>query len=203
MTLDAIETGEEKAAAHAERPSGPPHSAERRPLSADRFGGYSLLSIGLHWLGFLLIAAMAATFWLERLDLHLLVGIIAGPVLLVHAVRRFARGFPRAPDEPAATALIARLAILVMLAAMIVLALTGLAMPLADGLPATVLGVALPVPPWPPQPAIAEVARALHAGAAIALAGGLGVHLLAAVGYGARGMHAVTGRVVRPVRHGP
>ncbi|MEQ8401265.1 MAG: cytochrome b/b6 domain-containing protein [Roseitalea porphyridii] len=202
MSTDAMDTGAEEAEAYADRPSGPPHSAERRPLPADRFGGYSPLSIGLHWLGFLLIAALAATFWLERLDLHLLVGIIAAPVLLVHAVRRFARGFPRAPDEPAPAALIARLAIVVMLVAMIMLALTGLAMPLAAGLPATVLGVALPVPPWPPQPAIAATAASVHAGAAIALAGGLGVHLLAAVGYGARGMHAVTGRVVRPVRHG-
>lgn len=202
MTLDAIDTGDEEAETYAERPSGPPHSAERRPLPADRFGGYTALSITLHWLTLVVIAILVAAWFVDRPDLHLVAGIVAAPVLLVHAVRRFARGFPRAPDEPAATALIARLAILFMLAAMIVLALSGLAMPLAAGLPATVLGIALPVLPWPANPAIANVAATLHAGAAIALAGGIGVHLLAAIGYGARGMHAVTARVVRAIPAG-
>lgn len=200
MKTDPIEARSQETT--TDRPSGPPHSAAPRPLPADRFGGYAILSVILHWLSAVLVAALIAAWLLARFDLHAAVGLVASPALLLHACWRLFRGFPRAADESAILSLVARLAILAALASMIMLVLTGLILAFASGAPVVVFDIAVPAPVWPPSAAIADIALTLHARAGPILLGALGVHLAAVLAYGARGLHAVTGRVIWPVRRG-
>lgn len=198
------ETAADETAAHTapeERPSGPPHSAAKRPLPDDRFGGYAPLSIALHWLSVLFTAMLLVTAWLGRLELHALAGFVAAPFLLVHTLRRLLRGFPRAPDEPAILSFVARLAIIAMLLAMLALAASGLAIVLATDRFGALFGAGI-VLPWSPAPVLAAIAQTVHAGAAQLFVIAAALHLLAAIGYGARRMHGVTARIIRPVRAG-
>jgi len=201
MTTDAMAEQTAKAGPE-ERPSGPPHSAAKRPLPADRLGGYAPLSVALHWLSVLFAATLVLTAWLGRPDLHGLAGLVASPFLLFHALRRLARGFPRAPDEPAIVSFVARLAIIAMLLSMLVIVLSGLTIHLSSsdgtaGLAGSDIGL-----PWLSIPALAAVAQSAHGIAAQAFIAAAGLHLLAALGYGARRMHTVTIRIVRPVAGG-
>lgn len=184
-----------------ERPSGPPHSAAKRPVPGDRLGGYAPFSVALHWLSVLFAAMLVLTAWLGRPELHSLAGLVATPFLLVHALRRLARGFPRAPDEPAILSFVARLAIIAMLLAMLVIVLSGLSILLSSD---RIAGLAGPdfMLSWPPSPALTAMAQSVHGAAAQAFIAAAGLHLLAALGYGARRMHAVTIRIVRPVSGG-
>lgn len=200
MTTD--ETAEQTAiAVPEERPSGPPHSAAKQPLPADRFGGYGSLSVVLHWLSVLFAATLLLTAWLDRPDLHGLAGLVATPFLLAHTLRRLKRGFPRAPDEPAILSFAARLAIIAMLLAMLVIVLTGLGIVLASDRIAGLTGADIALP-WAPAPELVAAAFAWHGAATQLFLAAAGLHLLAALGYGARRMHAVTIRIVRPVPGG-
>ncbi|MBO6636745.1 MAG: hypothetical protein JJ920_01590 [Roseitalea sp.] len=200
MTTETM-TEQTARAAPDERPSGPPHSAGKRLVPADSHGGYAPLSIALHWLSVLFAAALVLTAWSGRPDLHALAGLVAAPFLLVHALRRLVRGFPRAPDEPAILSLAARLAIIAMLLAMIAIALSGLTIIAASDGFARLFGAEF-VLPWPPTPALAAMVQSVHGAAAQAFIAAAGLHVLAALGYGARHMQAVTVRIIRPVRTG-
>jgi len=84
---------------------------------------------------------------------------------------------------------------------MLVIVLSGLSIVLSSDRISGLAGSDI-VLPWAPGPALTAAAHAWHGAAAQLFLAAAGLHLLAALGYGARRMHAVTSRIVRPVPGG-
>ncbi|WP_306117969.1 MULTISPECIES: cytochrome b/b6 domain-containing protein [unclassified Roseitalea] len=182
--------------------SGPPHSAHERPLRADRHGGYNRISVALHWLAALAMIVLTFLVGIEAIETHVRLGMIVAPLLVLHAIRRLLRGFPRPADEPALASLLARLTMIALLIAVPVLAMTGLALPAARGVPYTLFGAALPALPWSGDRALAALLGWVHLAAAATAFLALIAHLLVALSYSLRGLRSVIARIGTPVDRG-
>lgn len=173
-------------------------SAQRDISKPDPFYAYNGLSIVLHWVTVLMIIALA----FSAGGLHLSLGLLFAIVLLWRAVRRWGNGFPRVSDQPLVLNFIERLAKITILVAMIVLALTGVILPLMQATPYTLFGLASWQPPLVFNETGAALLRAVHDFAAWSLYGAIAVHLIAAVKHMVTIKDGIILRIVKPVSGG-
>lgn len=184
------------------RPSGPPHSAHEAVLPGDRFGGYSVLSIVLHWLSILLVTVLIVALFAAQRELHLIALVVAAPIVLLNAFWRISRGFPRSPDLPAAVCFIARLATLTMLLGSALFIVSGMALPFVSDGTFTLFGYELLTAPWLVNADAAIGLDGLHGTTALLLVGAFIVHLLLAGVQALVGLKAINRRLITPVPSG-
>ena len=116
----------------------------------DRAGGYSPLSIVLHWLAAIFVVALFVTHDGERGSLayviHVSGGAIAGVFLLWRVWHRVRRGMIALPDQAFVLNAVARVVQWGFLAAIVVAVITGYLLPWSQGNPLHVFGVDIPSP---------------------------------------------------------
>lgn len=152
---------------------------------ADPHGGYSRLSLVIHWIGFLMACFLAYMLvvkdWYERPQpLDLAIGVF----LLYQCLRRLSRGFPRNANTWLPAAFLYRMSQITMLLSIGTFALTGLLLILLAGQSKpTILGFVLvelfndPLPWWQAQ------AEFLYRFSALTFAGGACVTMVAVGNY--------------------
>ncbi|MEO0542777.1 MAG: hypothetical protein AAFY99_03060 [Pseudomonadota bacterium] len=158
---------------------------------ADAFGGYSLYSLIVHWVGFLVVGFLAYMLieqgWYENPPpLDVAIGIF----LLYQCIRRYKRGFPRNANTWLPAAFLYRMAQIAMLSAIGIFALAGLALILFTGqATATIFGLVIFELPNETLPWWQGQAQMLYRASSLAFAGGAGITVLAVLHYLAqRGM---------------
>lgn len=182
--------------------SGPPHSAHGKLFAADRHGGYNGVSIVLFWIGVPAIGLLLVATAIEAQRAYLMLNLILSVPMIVYALRRLVRGFPRAPDQSPLLAVTARLATIVMMLALLALGISGPAMVLIGGEQAALFGWATEGAPLPGGQPIATIAARTNQIAIIVLMVTLAIHLLFAVSYAVRGMNTMLLRMRHPVKDG-
>lgn len=161
----------------------------------DPFYGYAGLSVMLHWVTALIVLTMA----LSGGVFHLSVGLLLGAVLVWRVVWRWSRGFPRVSDQPIIINVIERLAKIIILASLMLLAFSGFLLPLVEAAPYTVFDIITWQSPLEFNALASTIVRSIHAYAAWALYAAIGVHLLAAVKHIITSKDGVLLRIVKPV----
>lgn len=174
------------------------HTALRASKKPDRYYAYGGLSILLHWATVVMIAALA----LSAGPMHAALGLVFALLLLWRAVRRWGNGFPRVSDQPLVLNFIERAAKIIILAAIIVLVLSGIAQTLFLAVPIAFFGLASWQPPFEPNATGAFYAATIHGYAAWVLYGAIAVHLLAALKHFVTIKDGVILRIVKPVAGG-
>ena len=166
----------------------------RDARAPDRYFSYSGASILIHWLTVVLVAAL----FLTAAATHQSLGIVFAVVLLGRVAWRVLRGFPRSADQPVVVNFIERLAILVMLVAILVATVTGLAQPLLSASPVTVFGVEWLAPVTNQPLSFAPTVLWLHGGSATLFLVALAVHLAFAVKHAVTRADGILLRIVKP-----
>lgn len=162
----------------------------------DLWFGYGRLSLALHWLTLIAVVALV----LVPRSMHATIGIWIALPLVWRVTRRFARGFPRVPDQPVLLNLTFRLAMITLLVALLSLAVTGTLLwfiALDVQRPAFLAAIQA----WlAGNPAIAETVRQVHFWSWQAGLVGFALHMLAAVKHIITAKDGVLRRIVKPVR---
>jgi len=176
---------------------------ERTPLNTrDRFAGYSLVSILLHWLTAIAVVTLFLTHENEFAAIHLGIGILAVPLFLFRTGWRVARGYPRITDQPAIFNFAARLVTLAFLLCILTVSVTGLAIPPLKGDPLTFFGLGAITVPLQPDRALAEILGEIHDFAGHAFLPLVGLHILGALKHHLIDRDIVLVRMFRPVARG-
>lgn len=160
--------------------------------------GYRTTSLALHWLTVLVVT----TLFLTATTIHQSLGYIFAIILLGRIIWRVGRGFPRSADQPVFVNVVERLSILVMLLAMLVATISGLALPLASGQAIAIFNVVLVEPLLTAPLSFVPLLVGLHGLSAAVLLGALGVHLLFAVKHAITRDDGVLLRIIKPQRGG-
>lgn len=108
----------------------------------DPAANYSTLSVIAHWLGALAVIVLFLSHEGEWLSLHVSFGLLLTIPLLARVIYRFAGGFPRPVDQHPALNFLSRLVMIGMLAAILIVTLTGALIPLFAGDPYTIFDFA-------------------------------------------------------------
>ena len=173
-----------------------------KPNSSDRFGGYSRVSIILHW-----FTAGAVLFLFlfhdeSVVSVHIGFGFVLAPVLLGRIFWRLRHGFPRVADQHPLLNALSRLTKFGLLACVLVLVVTGFLMvPFGDEpirmffLPE----MQLPSPPWL---RVAQFSATLHAVAAYALVVLLAIHIAQALKHLLIDESSIVRRMLTPIEKG-
>lgn len=168
----------------------------------DRFAGYSLVSILLHWLTAVAVVALFVTHEDEFAAIHLGIGILAIPLFLFRTGWRAARGYARITDQPALLNFAARLVTLAFLLCILTVSVTGLAIPPLEGDPLTFFGLGAVTVPVRPDHALAETLGEIHDLAGHAFLPLVALHILGALKHRFVDRDAVLTRMFRPVSKG-
>lgn len=136
---------------------------------ADPAANYSLLSVISHWLAVIAILVMAVTYFFELDSAHLSLGLLLALPLLWRVIFRLSRGFPRPANQHPTISFLERLIIIGLLAAIFMLALTGLLMPLLSGSPYVFFNFAGWTAPYSGNQAVFIITQTIHTNSATAL----------------------------------
>lgn len=172
------------------------------PHSVDRFGGYSHLSVILHWSVAVLVVALYVTGGPTPAPVHLALGLVATPIVLMRVFRRFGRGYPRIADQPQIFNLIERLIASALLLCLLAVVATGLVMPVLDGRPVILPALAPIELPFPGDPQTVRFLAAIHGWAANAFLPLVALHLLVALKHHFLDRDTIALRMFRSVTKG-
>lgn len=110
--------------------------------AVDPAANYSTMSVAAHWLGALAVIILFFTHEGEWLAFHTSLGIVLAVPLIARVIWRWVNGFPRPVDQHPSLNLLSRLVMIGMMLSILVLSLTGLLMPLFEGTPYPLFGIA-------------------------------------------------------------
>lgn len=173
-----------------------PHSRLSGPFTADSYGGYSRFSIALQGLAALVTALLAITFFYDAPIAHTMIGLVGTPVLLAVIARRLVGGFARTIDGSSVIGFAGRLSVIVALVALGAMVASGLVMA-ASSDEVAILSITAR-----PDPATAQMARAVHHDTAYVLGGTIGVMVVVAAYLAITGQRAALWRAIKPVKGG-
>ncbi len=185
--------------------AGEPVSARAFINAADKHAGYSLLSVILH--GFTAVTVV----WLSvsglmasLLDHHTSIGLVLSVPMAVIAVRRWVVGYPRVADEALTVAFIDRLALTLILLAIVVLALTGITISgLVQIAAATGSVEGEGITGWIATSSLGQWTSALHRAAGMVLIAAAGLHIvLLARHFWPAAHRKYVHRIIKPVAGG-
>jgi cytochrome b561 len=129
------------------------------------FSAYNRTSIALHWISAIAIVALFVTHEGERgsatTAFHVGVGALIGPILVWRILRRMRLGTAQKPQQAEAFNLLAHIVLWAMLAAILLLAITGYLLPWSLGRPLDVFGWAI-ASPIPGLGWLHEIVEGLH-----------------------------------------
>lgn len=168
----------------------------------DRFGGYSTLSVVLHWLSVVAIVLLYFYQSEKAAAIHVGLGFIAAPFLFWRVSLRFSRGFPRITELSLPFNVAARLMMFALLACIFVLLVTGLTIPLLKGEPYQIFDWASFTIPFVRMPDTAALFESLHSIAGHACIILFALHMLDALTHHFFDRDMILVRILRPVRNG-
>ena len=170
-----------------------------------RTDGYSFPSILIHWLAAILIVSLFFTHEAEQGSaayiFHVSGGAIAGLFLLWRVWRRIGRGMADAPDQWAVFNLAAWLVHRAMLAAIVVVVVSGYLLPWTLGQELDVFGLGIPSP-MEANPALHEIVDRAHDVAGHLFIPLVALHLIGAVKHIVFYRRGAALRMFRPVSGG-
>ena len=170
-----------------------------------RTNGYSGGSILVHWLTAILVFALFITHEGERGStaylLHVSGGAIAGIFLLWRVWHRLRRGVAEAPQQGAILNLAARLVHWALLAAIVVVVITGYLLPWTLGQPLDVFGLAIPAPMGANR-GLHEFMETVHDISGHLFVPLLALHILGAIKHVAFDLRGAGARMFRPLTGG-
>lgn len=147
--------------------------------------GYSKLSITLHWLAAIGIIALFFTHEGDRGSaqqiFHVSGGAIIGVFLIWRVLRRPIKGFAQKPDQPNILNIISKLVLWALLAAILVVTLTGYLLPWSIGRTIEIFGLLQIPSPMSASRDLHEIFEELHDTAGHALIPLTGLHILGAL----------------------
>ena len=168
-------------------------------------GGYSLLSIALHWLAAILVVGLFLTHEGELGStaylLHVSGGAIAGPFLLWRVWHRIRRGGAAAPEQAAIFNFAARLVHWALLAAIIVVVVSGYLLPWSLGRELDVFGFGIPSP-MGASPGLHEFLEGVHDASGHLFVPLLALHIAGAVKHAVFDGRGAGLRMFRPAAGG-
>ncbi|KPB00949.1 cytochrome b [Ahrensia marina] len=168
----------------------------------DPAANYSLVSVINHWLGALAILVMAITYQFELHSTHLSLGILLALPLIWRVLLRLSRGFPRTPDQHPTISFLERLIIIGLLTAILLLAITGLLIPLLSGTQYNIFNLVVWTAPYSGSPAALEITLSIHKYSAMALLPLFVLHLAAFTRHAFFNKNGNTLRMLKPLRGG-
>lgn len=149
-----------------------------------RNDGYSRLSIVFHWLAAIIVIALFATHEGDRGSIeyfiHVSIGGVAGLFLLWRVWHRVRHGMTDKPDQAVLLNLASGIVIWGLLAAIVVVVLTGYLLPWSLGRPIDLLGLISIPSPLPSSYAVHEFVEELHEVAGYLFVPLVGLHILGA-----------------------
>jgi cytochrome b561 len=169
---------------------------------ADPAANYSLLSVINHWLGVLAIIIMVATQQLDLPSIHLSFGLLLALPLIWRVVFRLSRGFPRTPNQHPTISLLERLIIIGLLAAIFLLAITGLLMPLLSGTAYNFFNLVSWTASYSGNQAVLEMTQQVHLFCATALLPLFLLHLASFARHAIINKNGNTLRMLKPLNGG-
>ena len=169
-------------------------------------GGYSRLSIALHWIAAIAVIALFFTHEGERgsaqYAFHVGGGAILGIIIIWRVLRRPFRGFPAKPDQPAILNLISTIVLWALLAAMLIAVVTGYFLPWSLGAPIDLFGMAQIPSPIGRFPDLHEAMEEIHEIAGQAILPLVVLHVLGALKHAIIDKDGVMQRMGRPAAGG-
>ena len=175
-----------------------------RPFDpADVHGGYNLVSVILHGLTGLVLVLLAVTGLSPQWSgLHASAGLVLAPLVALLAMRRFLRGYPRVADEAMAISATDRLVMALLLACIILLALTGAGLSGLDAIAPAPGAEPGGLTGWIARSSLGSWTSALHRVTATGLLVLAALHVLLALRHALAHRRRYLIRIVRPVAGG-
>ena len=174
--------------------------------SERRSDGYSRLSIAAHWIAAIIVIALFATHEADdggiQYFIHVSLGGAAGLFLLWRVWHRVRHGMTDKPDQPALLNLASQVVIWGLLAAIVVVVLTGYLLPWSLGKPVDLLGLVFIPSPLPASYAFHEFIEEVHETAGHLFLPLVGLHLLGAAKHAFIDRDGIAQRMIRSVGAG-
>ena len=168
--------------------------------------GYSSLSIALHWIAAIAVIALFFTHEGDRGSLaqsfHIAGGAVIGLLLVWRSARRLRLGFTAKPNQPAILNLLSSMVIWGLLAAMVVVVVTGYALPWTLGRPLDFAGFVSIPSPIGAMPALHEVMEEAHDAAGHVIMLLVIVHVAGALKHAVIDRDGIMARMKKPVSGG-
>ncbi len=168
--------------------------------------GYSRLSIALHWITAIAVVALFFTHEGERGSaqqmFHVGGGAILGLIVIWRVARRPVRGFAAKPDQPAILNLVSAVVLWGLLAAIVIVTVTGYLLPWSGGRPLDLFGI-VSIPSFMEGSRdLHELMEEIHDIAGHAIIPLVILHVLGALKHLLYDRDSIMQRMVRPVKGG-
>ena len=168
----------------------------------DRYAGYSLASILLHWLTAIAVVVLLFTHEDDLIGFHVGLGILVTPLFLFRIGWRVSRGGPRPADQRPILNLAGELVKIAFMLCLLAVIVTGFVIPGLSGEPLDFFGIAELMIPMRRDPELAELAGEIHKIAGTAFWPLLLIHVAGALKHYLVDKDAIMRRMLQPVRGG-